>query len=143
MITLILIHLFLWLDLFQLAESISPKNPRPTHLHRPATEFWSKSYSGVPDYGMTSVSWENTFLCSLVPELPGHRSGKSIHSVNAIATVYVLICLILYVSYIVNIDGENTLACIAHIDKSSTKSTKIYPLPHMYVVKVRFYRINY
>lgn len=39
-----------------------------------------------------------------------------------------------------NIDGENTLACIAHIDKSSTKSTKIYPLPHMYVVKVRFYR---
>uniref|UniRef100_A0A915P4X4 Succinate dehydrogenase [ubiquinone] iron-sulfur subunit, mitochondrial n=1 Tax=Meloidogyne floridensis TaxID=298350 RepID=A0A915P4X4_9BILA len=34
-----------------------------------------------------------------------------------------------------NINGENTLACICHIDKNSNKSTKIYPLPHMYVVK--------
>lgn len=33
-----------------------------------------------------------------------------------------------------NIDGENTLACIKAIDDSSTAS-KIYPLPHMYVVK--------
>ncbi|KAL7072907.1 hypothetical protein ACQ4LE_007814 [Meloidogyne hapla] len=34
-----------------------------------------------------------------------------------------------------NINGENTLACICHIDKITNKSTKIYPLPHMYVVK--------
>lgn len=33
-----------------------------------------------------------------------------------------------------NINGGNTLACTAKIDTSS-KPTKIYPLPHMYVVK--------
>jgi len=33
-----------------------------------------------------------------------------------------------------NIDGVNTLACLCKIDRSSSK-TKIYPLPHMYVVK--------
>lgn len=33
-----------------------------------------------------------------------------------------------------NIGGVNTLACISKIDASSPK-TKIYPLPHMYVVK--------
>jgi len=33
-----------------------------------------------------------------------------------------------------NIDGENTLACIKEIDKSDSVST-IYPLPHMYVIK--------
>lgn len=34
-----------------------------------------------------------------------------------------------------NINGTNTLACLSYIDKTSTKPTKIYPLPHMYVVK--------
>ncbi|KAG0412982.1 hypothetical protein HPB47_009884 [Ixodes persulcatus] len=33
-----------------------------------------------------------------------------------------------------NIDGRNTLACICKIDHPG-QSTKIYPLPHMYVVK--------
>ncbi|CAG8702971.1 13710_t:CDS:2, partial [Dentiscutata erythropus] len=33
-----------------------------------------------------------------------------------------------------NIDGANTLACLSKIDRN-TSSTKIYPLPHMYVVK--------
>jgi succinate dehydrogenase (ubiquinone) iron-sulfur subunit len=33
-----------------------------------------------------------------------------------------------------NIDGSNTLACLAYITKESS-SMKIYPLPHMYVVK--------
>jgi len=33
-----------------------------------------------------------------------------------------------------NIDGTNTLACLAYIDKS-TKPVKIHPLPHMYVLK--------
>lgn len=33
-----------------------------------------------------------------------------------------------------NIDGRNTLACICKIDESD-KPLKIYPLPHMYVVK--------
>jgi len=33
-----------------------------------------------------------------------------------------------------NIDGANTLACLARIDPATAK-TKIYPLPHMYVVK--------
>jgi len=32
-----------------------------------------------------------------------------------------------------NIDGTNTLACLSRIDKNNV--TKIYPLPHMYVVK--------
>eukprot|EP00940_MAST-03C_sp_MAST-3C-sp2_P000439 g439.t1 len=32
-----------------------------------------------------------------------------------------------------NIDGKNTLACLCHIEKAG--ETKIYPLPHMHVVK--------
>ena len=34
-----------------------------------------------------------------------------------------------------NINGTNTLACLSRIDPNTTKTTKIYPLPHMYVVK--------
>lgn len=34
-----------------------------------------------------------------------------------------------------NIGGINTLACISHIDRDLGKPCKIYPLPHMYVVR--------
>lgn len=34
-----------------------------------------------------------------------------------------------------NIGGGNTLACISRIDPNLSKTVKIYPLPHMYVVK--------
>jgi len=34
-----------------------------------------------------------------------------------------------------NIGGVNTLACISKIDSNLSKATKIYPLPHMYVIK--------
>ncbi|XP_051518048.1 succinate dehydrogenase [ubiquinone] iron-sulfur subunit, mitochondrial isoform X3 [Myxocyprinus asiaticus] len=34
-----------------------------------------------------------------------------------------------------NINGGNTLACLNKIDSNTSKVTKIYPLPHMYVVK--------
>lgn len=34
-----------------------------------------------------------------------------------------------------NIGGTNTLACISRIDPDTTKAVKIYPLPHMYVMK--------
>ena len=34
-----------------------------------------------------------------------------------------------------NIDGTNQLACLCKINTSSSHTTKIYPLPHMYVVK--------
>jgi len=34
-----------------------------------------------------------------------------------------------------NIGGVNTLACISKIDSNLGKATKIYPLPHMYVIK--------
>ena len=34
-----------------------------------------------------------------------------------------------------NIDGGNTLACLSRIDRDTSKSLKIYPLPHTYVVK--------
>lgn len=34
-----------------------------------------------------------------------------------------------------NIDGINTLACICHINTNLSKPAKIYPLPHMYVIK--------
>lgn len=34
-----------------------------------------------------------------------------------------------------NINGGNTLACLSRIDRDCSKPTKIYPLPHMYVVK--------
>ncbi|KAL0077645.1 succinate dehydrogenase iron-sulfur subunit [Phycomyces blakesleeanus] len=34
-----------------------------------------------------------------------------------------------------NIEGGNTLACISKVDRNVSKSTKIYPLPHMYIVK--------
>ncbi|EDW77029.1 succinate dehydrogenase [ubiquinone] iron-sulfur subunit, mitochondrial [Drosophila tropicalis] len=34
-----------------------------------------------------------------------------------------------------NIGGTNTLACISKIDTNASKSLKVYPLPHMYVVR--------
>ncbi|ORX89895.1 succinate dehydrogenase iron-sulfur protein [Basidiobolus meristosporus CBS 931.73] len=34
-----------------------------------------------------------------------------------------------------NIAGSNTLACICKIEREEKKDVKIYPLPHMYVVK--------
>ncbi|KAF9531492.1 succinate dehydrogenase iron-sulfur subunit [Crepidotus variabilis] len=34
-----------------------------------------------------------------------------------------------------NIDGQNTLACLCRIDRDGGKNTKVYPLPHMYIVK--------
>jgi len=34
-----------------------------------------------------------------------------------------------------NIQGSNTLACLAYIDDDTQSATKIYPLPHMYVLK--------
>lgn len=34
-----------------------------------------------------------------------------------------------------NIKGENTLACISRIDTNLSKPLKVYPLPHMFVVK--------
>ncbi|RWS25114.1 mitochondrial complex succinate-ubiquinone oxidoreductase subunit B-like protein [Leptotrombidium deliense] len=34
-----------------------------------------------------------------------------------------------------NIGGTNTLACLCNIDTNIGKATKIYPLPHMYVIK--------
>ena len=29
-----------------------------------------------------------------------------------------------------NINGQNTLACLCRIDRNASKDTKIYPLPH-------------
>ncbi|KAG1726687.1 iron-sulphar subunit protein of succinate dehydrogenase, partial [Suillus lakei] len=34
-----------------------------------------------------------------------------------------------------NVDGQNTLACLCRIDRNPSKNSKIYPLPHMYIVK--------
>ncbi|KAL6263518.1 hypothetical protein P5V15_006308 [Pogonomyrmex californicus] len=34
-----------------------------------------------------------------------------------------------------NIGGTNTLACISKIDKNTSTSCNVYPLPHMYIVK--------
>lgn len=34
-----------------------------------------------------------------------------------------------------NIGGRNTLACLCKIEPDISKQTKIYPLPHMYIVK--------
>ncbi|KAL1979033.1 hypothetical protein VTN96DRAFT_7289 [Rasamsonia emersonii] len=34
-----------------------------------------------------------------------------------------------------NIDGVNTLACLCRIPTDTSKASRIYPLPHMYVVK--------
>ncbi|KAI9323843.1 succinate dehydrogenase iron-sulfur subunit [Dichotomocladium elegans] len=34
-----------------------------------------------------------------------------------------------------NIEGGNTLACISKINRDVSKPVKVYPLPHMYVVK--------
>lgn len=34
-----------------------------------------------------------------------------------------------------NINGGNTLACICPIDENTSKATKVYPLPHMWVIK--------
>lgn len=34
-----------------------------------------------------------------------------------------------------NIGGQNTLACICRIDPAPNKAVRVYPLPHMYVIK--------
>ncbi|KAJ1652210.1 succinate dehydrogenase complex, subunit B, partial [Dispira simplex] len=34
-----------------------------------------------------------------------------------------------------NINGANTLACLCKIERTESKTDKIYPLPHMYVIK--------
>ena len=34
-----------------------------------------------------------------------------------------------------NIDGTNSLACLTPIDRDTAKSQRIFPLPHMYVIK--------
>ncbi|CAG0889827.1 unnamed protein product [Darwinula stevensoni] len=34
-----------------------------------------------------------------------------------------------------NIGGSNTLACISKIDENTGKTAKIYPLPHLYIIK--------
>ncbi|GMM37590.1 succinate dehydrogenase iron-sulfur protein subunit [Saccharomycopsis crataegensis] len=34
-----------------------------------------------------------------------------------------------------NIGGRNTLACLCRIDRDTSKDLKIYPLPHMFVVR--------
>ncbi|CAH7686712.1 2Fe-2S iron-sulfur cluster binding domain-domain-containing protein [Phakopsora pachyrhizi] len=34
-----------------------------------------------------------------------------------------------------NINGVNTLACLKQINKESDLDVKIYPLPHMYIIK--------
>ncbi|KAL3231733.1 Succinate dehydrogenase [ubiquinone] iron-sulfur subunit, mitochondrial [Nakaseomyces bracarensis] len=34
-----------------------------------------------------------------------------------------------------NIGGRNTLACLCKIDQDTSKKVKIYPLPHMFIVK--------
>jgi len=34
-----------------------------------------------------------------------------------------------------NVQGVNTLACLAPIDTNTKKKTRLYPLPHMYVIK--------
>ncbi|KAJ1973467.1 succinate dehydrogenase complex, subunit B [Dimargaris xerosporica] len=34
-----------------------------------------------------------------------------------------------------NINGVNTLACLCKIERSASHKDKIYPLPHMYVIK--------
>jgi len=34
-----------------------------------------------------------------------------------------------------NIDGQNTLACLKRINTQGSKDVKIYPLPHMYIIK--------
>ncbi|KAF3930884.1 hypothetical protein ABW19_dt0204928 [Dactylella cylindrospora] len=34
-----------------------------------------------------------------------------------------------------NIEGTNTLACLCRINRDTAKATRIYPLPHMYIVR--------
>lgn len=36
-----------------------------------------------------------------------------------------------------NINGQNTLACLCRIDRNASKDTKIYPLPHSEFEHVR------
>ena len=52
---------------------------------------------------------------------------------------YRLVICLLFVgicgSCAMNIDGTNQLACLCKIETEGNHVTKIYPLPHMYVVK--------
>ena len=38
-----------------------------------------------------------------------------------------------------NIDGQNTLACLCRIDRDGSKNTKIYPLPHSWAFSLYFW----
>jgi succinate dehydrogenase (ubiquinone) iron-sulfur subunit len=42
-----------------------------------------------------------------------------------------------------NIDGQNTLACLCRIDRNESKDTKIYPLPHSTSAYFAFLALKY
>ena len=80
------------------------------------------------------MSYLLPFLCFRALNL--FRSWKKYHRLNSLISFSLPgICG----SCAMNIGGENTLACIRRIDTDTSKSTKIYPLPHMFVVKVFLY----
>jgi len=63
-----------------------------------------------------------------------HRNGhmlKMFVSVNFMPFVYLVLRCIFFSCFL---GGVNTLACLTKIE-ATEKATKIYPLPHMYVVK--------
>jgi len=88
------------------------------------------------------------------PENPGEKPRKEIFEVDLNKSGPMVLDALIYIknhldssltfrrscregicgSCAMNINGRNTLACLCAIDDPA-KTTKIYPLPHMYVVK--------
>lgn len=63
------------------------------------------------------------------------RAGASAVGASVLISAFLLPFLGICGSCAMNINGGNTLACTVKIDTNLSKVSKIYPLPHMYVVK--------
>merc|ERR1712013_424064 len=75
-------------------------------------------------WGLRSEKQKTFAIYRWDPEKPGDKPRMEEYKVD----------LNICGSCAMNIGGVNTLACLSKID-ANNKTTKIYPLPHMYVVK--------
>jgi succinate dehydrogenase (ubiquinone) iron-sulfur subunit len=73
---------------------------------------------------------------------PNSRTNKTPHSLSVVpaekvsaapARTFPLLTKLTILR--MNIGGTNTLACLARIDTNTSAESKIYPLPHMYIVR--------
>merc|ERR1711975_204008 len=89
-----------------------------------STNSSSESVVQKGAWGLRSEKQKTFAIYRWDPEKPGDKPRMEEYKVD----------LNICGSCAMNIGGVNTLACLSKID-ANNKTTKIYPLPHMYVVK--------